>query len=58
MHERAHEVGNQLVGVILLSPRQEALRDQLPPDDRFIVLFKPLKLRLVQNAITKLLPLE
>ena len=58
MHERAHEAGNQLVGVILLSPRQQALRDQLPPDDRLIVLFKPLKLRLVQNAITKLLPPE
>ena len=56
MHEKAHEIGYQLVGVILLSPRQEALRDQLPPDDRFIVLFKPLKLRHVQDAITKLLP--
>jgi serine/threonine protein kinase len=58
MHEKARELGLRFLAVILLSPRQAALRDQLPAGNRYVVLFKPSKLKQVQDAITELLPLS
>ena len=56
MHEKAHEDGHQLLAVVLLGPRQAALRDRLPSDDRLIVLSKPIKMKQVQDALAQLLP--
>jgi CheY-like chemotaxis protein len=57
MYDKAQEEGSHpLVALVLLGPRQRALKDKLPPDDRRIVLSKPIKLKEVQDAITELLP--
>ena len=58
MHEKAHEDGHPLVALVLLGPRQAAIKDKLPTGDRLIVLVKPIKLKQVQDAITELLPLN
>ncbi|MGA8349927.1 MAG: hypothetical protein WB773_19210, partial [Isosphaeraceae bacterium] len=58
MHEKAHEDGHPLVTLVLLGPRQAAIKDKLPTGDRLIVLVKPIKLKQVQDAITELLPLN
>jgi eukaryotic-like serine/threonine-protein kinase len=58
MHEKAQEDGNPLVALVLLGPRQEAIKEKLPTGDRLIVLVKPIKLKQVQDAITELLPLS
>ena len=56
MHEEAHAEGRQLLAVVLLGPRQGALREKLPTDDKLIVLSKPIKMKQVQDALTRLLP--
>jgi eukaryotic-like serine/threonine-protein kinase len=56
MHEKAHEEGQKLRAVVLLGPRQEALRERLPTDDKLIVLSKPIKMKQVQAALARLLP--
>jgi eukaryotic-like serine/threonine-protein kinase len=56
MHEKAHEDEQQLVALVILGPRQGDLREQLPTDDRLVVLSKPLKMKDVQDAIHRLLP--
>jgi tRNA A-37 threonylcarbamoyl transferase component Bud32 len=56
MHDKAHEDGHQLLALVLLGPRQGALREKLPADDRVIVLSKPLKMKDVQESIHRLLP--
>ena len=56
MHEEAHAEGQQLLAVVLLGPRQGALKEKLPTDDNLIVLSKPIKMKQVQDALTKLLP--
>jgi eukaryotic-like serine/threonine-protein kinase len=56
MHDKAHEDEHQLVALVLLGPRQEALKEKLPTDDRIIVLSKPLKMKDVQESIHRLLP--
>ena len=58
MHEKAEEDGHPLVALVLLGPRQGALREKLPPIDRLKVLSKPIKLKEVQDAITELLPVH
>ena len=58
MHEKADEDGHPLVALVLLGPRQAALREKLPAVDRLIVLSKPIKLKQVQDAITELLPVQ
>ena len=50
MHETAHEEGHQLVALVLLGPKQDALKEKLPTDDRLIVLSKPIKMKQVQDA--------
>jgi tRNA A-37 threonylcarbamoyl transferase component Bud32 len=56
MHEKAHEEGQKLRAVVLLGPRQEALREKLPAGDKVIVLSKPIKMKQVQAALARLLP--
>jgi len=58
MHEKAVEDGHQLVALVILGPKQEALKEKLPTGDRLIVLSKPIKMKQVQEAIEKLLPLS
>jgi serine/threonine protein kinase len=57
MHEKAHDDGRELAAIVLLGPRQGALAEKLPADDRLIVLSKPIKMKQVQEAIHQLLPL-
>ena len=56
MHDKAEEDGHSLVALVLLGPRQGALREKLPNLDRLKVLSKPIKMKHVQDAITELLP--
>jgi tRNA A-37 threonylcarbamoyl transferase component Bud32 len=56
MHEKAQEDGHPLVALVLLGPRQAALKERLPSGNRYIVLSKPIKMKEVQDAITELLP--
>jgi eukaryotic-like serine/threonine-protein kinase len=56
MHEKAHEEGHQLLALVLLGPKQGALREKLPSDDRLIILSKPIKMKQVQDALAQLLP--
>jgi tRNA A-37 threonylcarbamoyl transferase component Bud32/CheY-like chemotaxis protein len=56
MHEKAHEDEHQLVAIVLLGPRQGALKEKLPTGDRLIVLSKPLKMKEIQESIRRLLP--
>ncbi len=58
MHEKAQEDGHSLVALVVLGPRQAAIKDKLPTGGRLIVLVKPIKLKQVQDAITELLPLN
>jgi eukaryotic-like serine/threonine-protein kinase len=56
MHEKAHEDEHQLVALVLLGPRQIALKEKIPTNDKIIVLSKPLKMKEVQESIHQLLP--
>jgi serine/threonine protein kinase len=58
MHEKAVEDGHELVALVLLGPKQHALKEKLPAGDRLIILSKPIKMKQVQEAIEKLLPLS
>ncbi len=51
MHEKAKEDGHQLVALVVLGPKQEALKEKLPTGDRLIILSKPIKMKQVQDAI-------
>jgi CheY-like chemotaxis protein len=56
MHEKAHEDGRDLAAVVLLGPKQHFLAKRLPTDDRLVVLLKPVKMKEIQNALTRLVP--
>ena len=56
MHEKAHEEGQQLLALVLLGPKQAALRQKLPSEDNLIVLDKPIKMKQVHAALARLLP--
>lgn len=58
MREKAQEDGRDFRVLVLLGPRQAALKEKMPADDRFIVLSKPVKMKQVQAAILKLLPVK
>lgn len=58
MHDKAEEDGHPLIALVLLGPRQGALREQLPPIGQLKVLCKPIKMKDVQDAITELLPVD
>ncbi len=56
MHNTAHEDGRVFAALVLLGPRQRALKDKLPTDGNLMVLPKPVKMKQVQYALTKLVP--
>jgi len=58
MHERARQEDRQLVALVLLGPRQEALKGKLPAAAQLIVLSKPVKMKQVQDALLQLLPVK
>ncbi|QEH38489.1 Serine/threonine-protein kinase StkP [Aquisphaera giovannonii] len=58
MQDRAEEDGTSLVLLLLLGPRQAALKDKLPEGCRSRVLCKPIKLKQVQEALSELLPVN
>jgi tRNA A-37 threonylcarbamoyl transferase component Bud32/CheY-like chemotaxis protein len=58
INEKAQEDGKPLVALVLLGPRQGAIKDSLPVEAETIVLSKPIKLKEVQDAITKLMPVN
>jgi len=58
MHDSAQQEGRQLVALVLLGPRQDHLREKLPPEAQLIVLSKPIKMKQVQDALHRLVPLE
>jgi eukaryotic-like serine/threonine-protein kinase len=56
MHDTALEEGRVFAALVLLGPRQKALKDKLPTDGNLIVLPKPVKMKQVQFALTNLIP--
>lgn len=58
MHDTALEDGRVFAALVLLGPRQKALKDKLPTDGNLIVLPKPVKMKQVQFALTKLIPTD
>jgi tRNA A-37 threonylcarbamoyl transferase component Bud32 len=58
MHDKAHEDGHPLAALVLLGPKQKALRQKLPTDDRLVVLDKPVKMKEIQDAISQLVPVH
>jgi len=56
IHAKAQEDAQDLKAVVILGPKQVKLRDQLPDDDQFVVLVKPIKMKDVQKAILQLVP--
>jgi serine/threonine protein kinase len=56
MHNKAHEDGHPLVALVLLGPKQGHLAKKLPTNDRLLVLPKPVKMKDIQNALNKLMP--
>jgi CheY-like chemotaxis protein len=58
MHEAAHAEGHDLAALVLLGPRQHYLAKNLPTDARLVVLPKPIKMKQVQDAIARLVPVK
>jgi tRNA A-37 threonylcarbamoyl transferase component Bud32/CheY-like chemotaxis protein len=58
MHEQAVEAGPGLAALVILGPRQAHLRERIPPDDRILVLTKPIKMKDVHEALAQLAPAE
>jgi tRNA A-37 threonylcarbamoyl transferase component Bud32/CheY-like chemotaxis protein len=58
MHERAVAAGEDLAALVILGPRQAHLRERVPPDDRILVLTKPIKMKDVHEALAQLAPAE
>ncbi len=57
LQAKARGSGQALATVVLLGPKQDELRERLPKDDRVVVLCKPIKMKDVQDAIQKVLPI-
>ncbi|GAC1473933.1 MAG: hypothetical protein NVSMB9_23410 [Isosphaeraceae bacterium] len=56
MHDQSQVDRHDFVALVLLGPRQGALREKLPAIPRLIVLSKPVKMKQVQDAIQRLAP--
>ena len=56
MHERAKETGKDFATLVLLGPKQGELSAKLPTHERMVVLSKPIKMKDVQDAMSRLLP--
>jgi eukaryotic-like serine/threonine-protein kinase len=57
MHEKAREDGHELAALVLLGPRQIALKEKFPAEDRLVILSKPIKMKQIQDTIAQLVPL-
>jgi serine/threonine protein kinase len=58
MHGKGLETGQPLVALVLLGARQGHLQETLPTGDRIACLVKPIKMKQVQDAISRLLPIQ
>ncbi len=58
IHEKAQEGDHPLVALVLLGPKQTGLRVKIPTGDHIEILDKPIKLKQVQDSITRLLPVH
>ena len=56
LHQTARDDGRDLAAVVLLGPKQTHLIDQLPTDDRLVVLTKPIKMKDVHDALSRVAP--
>ncbi|MDG3002293.1 serine/threonine protein kinase [Paludisphaera mucosa] len=56
MRDKAREAAHPFRVVVLLGPRQGALKDKLPAADDQVVLSKPVKLKDVQEALARVDP--
>jgi len=56
LYEKAKEEELLLSALVLLAPKQRALRERLPVDDHVIVLDKPIKMKQIQEAVNQLAP--
>lgn len=56
LSQQAGIAGHDFAAVILLGPKQKDLRDRLPEGDRRVVLIKPIKMKDVQDALTRVAP--
>ncbi|MFO0909728.1 MAG: protein kinase [Isosphaeraceae bacterium] len=56
MHEACEIEGKPLVALVLLGPRQSALREQIPTGPSIVVLSKPVKMKQVQLTLARLVP--
>ncbi|MHC5537494.1 protein kinase domain-containing protein [Singulisphaera rosea] len=56
MRDKAHEEGHDLSALVILGPKQNGLRARIPTEDRLIVLGKPVRMKQVQDAISRLIP--
>ena len=56
IHEKARADGHELAALVLMGPRHLGLRDRLPTDDRLIVLPKPVKMKQIQDALSRVAP--
>lgn len=58
MRAQARAAGRNPAALVLLGPRQRGLAGKLPARDRLVVLSKPVKMKEIQHAMTRLLSLE
>lgn len=56
MRDKAVEDDAELRALVLLGPRQKAVREKLPTGDHVHVLSKPVKMKQVQHAVRKIMP--
>ncbi|WP_422931366.1 protein kinase domain-containing protein [Singulisphaera sp. PoT] len=54
--EKAKEDEIPLSALVLLAPKQKALRQRIPTNDQIIVLDKPVKMKQIQEAVQQLAP--
>ena len=58
MNTFAQENGNNITAIVLLGPRQHYLAKRFPSHERIVILPKPLKMKQIQDAIQRLVPLH
>ncbi|MFO0950029.1 MAG: protein kinase [Isosphaeraceae bacterium] len=58
MQEKAEEDEKPLTALVLLSPKQAALREKIQASDRIVVMSKPVKMKQVQMVLNRLVPTQ
>lgn len=56
IQERCRADHREFTALVILGPRQESIREHLPESGRVIVLTKPLRMKQVQEALSRLVP--